>query len=85
MIYINFANSNDVRSFRIIKKTILQQRPLGARALKPSSEMSKMTKYEKEGFKLQFLSYFGLSISLEHQKYSFKTNYSVESQFEVPQ
>ena len=47
--------------------------------------MSKLTKYEKEGFKLQFLSYFGLMISLEHQKHSFKTNYSVVSQFEVPQ
>ena len=52
-----------------VEKTILQQRPLGARALKPSSEISKLTKYEKEGFKLQFLSYFGLMISLEHQKH----------------
>ena len=52
-----------------IKKTILQQCPLEARALKPSSEISKLTKYEKEGFKIQFLQYFGLMISLDHQKH----------------
>ena len=50
-----------------IKKTILQQRPLGARALKPPQKISKMTKYKKESFRFQFLLYFGLMISLEHQ------------------
>ena len=84
MMFINFANSNDVRTFRIYQKNHPSTAPLRHQGPKTTSKICKLTKYRNEGLKLQFLSYFGLMTSLEYQKHSFKTNYSVESQFEVP-
>ena len=85
MMFINFANSNDVRTFRIYQKNHPSTVPLRSQGPKTTSKISKMTKYEKEGFKLQFLSYFGLIFCLEHQKHQFKTNFSVLTKVEAPQ